>query len=174
MPTLPCLYVCANLHGCPLCAWYCLWLHLLLLGGLVLHFIALIVTATSFPYLRDVQIWNLPNLKQHQRLIVYFVFVIPLLAQHCIIQFCFLENDPTMGVLVKAALLTSLLFSSASAILTITAKGAKLFTSDGKQFYNKGTPPSPIRRTQSHSVARIKHMSYLIKHYSRRSKTSSH
>ncbi|QDS69948.1 hypothetical protein FKW77_002337 [Venturia effusa] len=54
-----------------------------------------------------------------------------------------------MGVLVKAALLTSLLFSSASAILTITAKGAKLFTSDGKQFFNKGvayqaTPDDPL------------------------------
>jgi hypothetical protein len=43
-----------------------------------------------------------------------------------------------MGILVKAALLTSLLLSSVSAIPTITAKGAKLFTSDGKQFYNKG------------------------------------
>jgi hypothetical protein len=43
-----------------------------------------------------------------------------------------------MGVLVKAALFTGLLVSSVTAIPTITAKGAKLFTSDGKQFYNKG------------------------------------
>lgn len=43
-----------------------------------------------------------------------------------------------MGVLVKAGVFTSLLFSSVLAIPTITAKGAKLFTSDGKQFFNKG------------------------------------
>ncbi|TLD30279.1 glycoside hydrolase family protein [Venturia nashicola] len=45
-----------------------------------------------------------------------------------------------MGVLVKAALLTSLLFSSASAILTITAKGSKLFTSVAYQ----ATPEDPL------------------------------
>jgi hypothetical protein len=54
-----------------------------------------------------------------------------------------------MGVIIKAALLTSLLLSSISAIPTITAKGAKLFTSDGKQFYNKGSPPLEMRKTST-------------------------
>jgi hypothetical protein len=43
-----------------------------------------------------------------------------------------------MSVIVKALCLAATLLSAVSAIPTITAKGAKLFTSDGKQFYIKG------------------------------------
>jgi hypothetical protein len=43
-----------------------------------------------------------------------------------------------MTVIVKAVLLAYILLSTVAAIATITAKGAKLFTSDGKQFYIKG------------------------------------
>lgn len=39
-------------------------------------------------------------------------------------------------------LLLGLLASIALAIPTITAKGAKFFTSDGKQFFLKGMPSS--------------------------------
>lgn len=54
-----------------------------------------------------------------------------------------------MTFLISLVLLGSSLLASVSAIPTITQKGAKLFTSDGKQFFNKGmayqgTPDDPL------------------------------